>query len=463
MAWGSHMSNFHRVTQYGSKIRHRSMTGVTCDTTHHGSCQLVFAVSKNNPHRGGILTCAHMLPPSSQRKSSQKRDFELRLHASDHLKNNPPKGRIPRRWDKNLVQEILPEGRIINRVLLIEGYLHISTFYSVVLLIVTYGSIAFWDGKSSAVKNTLECMQNKALHFITGAFKTTPIHALEIESSIPPINITLDYYMECYATCTQRLNHSNPVMCCIPNHHREDILIQLTPLPCFPPPPKNLIAPYLIRQHKAKIKKTMTTQLICMAKGITNNMECISPHAEPPWHRLEYDYDIHDCIRLYIPENRAGTSVKTEWAEDHANLYDEYKGDSEVMFIYTDRSLSYNNGIHRTGYSIVAYRNGTEIASVKGSMGEHVEVYDTKMRALEVAVELIHKLINSETSTPPSKIIIATNNMGTLQWIFRGSPGKAQGSSITFHKHILNILDQHENTQFALTCCPGHFNIEGNE
>src|SRR5258707_11546367 len=40
------------------------------------------------------------------------------------------KGRIPKRWDKNPVQEILPEGRIINRVLLIEGYLHISTFYS---------------------------------------------------------------------------------------------------------------------------------------------------------------------------------------------------------------------------------------------------------------------------------------------------------------------------------------------
>ena len=83
------------------------------------------------PHRGGILTCAHMLPPSSQRKSSQREDFELGLHASHHLKNNPPKGRIPKRWDKNLVQEILPEGRIINRVLLIEGYLHVSTFYSV--------------------------------------------------------------------------------------------------------------------------------------------------------------------------------------------------------------------------------------------------------------------------------------------------------------------------------------------
>src|SRR5258708_40059499 len=71
-----------------------------------------------------------MLSPSSQRKSSQREAFDLGLHASHHLKNNRPKGRIPKRWDKNPVQEILPEGRIINTVLLIEGYLHISTFYS---------------------------------------------------------------------------------------------------------------------------------------------------------------------------------------------------------------------------------------------------------------------------------------------------------------------------------------------
>ena len=104
-----------------------------------------------------------------------------------------------------------------------------------------------------------------------------------------------------------------------------------------------------------------------------------------------------------------------------------------------------------------------EIASVKGPMGEHVEAYDTEMRALEAAAVLIHELVDSATSTPPSKIIIATNNTGALQRIFKGSPGKAQGNSITFHEHILAILDQHENMQLALTWCPGHFDIEGNE
>src|SRR5258708_36289626 len=137
-------------------------------------------------------------------------------------------------------------------------------------------------------------------------------------------------------------------------------------LPWFPTTTRNIVAPYLIRQHEAKVKKMTTTRLIHMAKSITNNMECISPHAEPPWHRLEYDYDIQEHICFYIPENKADTSVKSEWAEDHANLYDEYKRESDVMFIYTDRSLSYNNSTCRTGYRVIAYRNGKEIASVKG-------------------------------------------------------------------------------------------------
>ena len=155
-----------------------------------------------------------------------------------------------------------------------------------------------------------------------------------------------------------------------------------------------------------------------MAKSIPPNTEHISPHAEPPWHRSEYDYDIHERIRVYILENKAGTSVKSEWAEDHASLYDEYKENDEVMFIYTDGSLSFNNGTRTTGYGVVAYRNGMEIASVNGPMGEHVEAYDTEMRALEAAAELIHELVNLETSTPPSKIIIATDNTGALQRIF---------------------------------------------
>src|SRR5258708_3371168 len=95
-------------------------------------------------------------------------------------------------------------------------------------------------------------------------------------------------------------------------------------------------------------------------------------------------------------------------------------------------------------------------------MGEHVKAYDTEMKALEVTSRLIHEIVNN-MDTPPSKIILATDNTGALQQIFQGSPGKAQKCSNTFQKHILNILDQHENIQFAFTWCPGHFDIKGNK
>ncbi len=120
----------------------------------------------------------------------------------------------------------------INQLCLRQLYL------GMILPIMTYGSVAFWNGKSPALKSTLECTQNKALHFITRAFRTMPTTALEIEASIPPIDITLDYYTTCYMTHTNRLDPSNPIMCRIPKQYRENILTTSTPLPCFPPTPK---------------------------------------------------------------------------------------------------------------------------------------------------------------------------------------------------------------------------------
>jgi len=41
------------------------------------------------------------------------------------------KGGFPKRWDKRLTQKVLHSGRIMVRILYIEGYLHGFTFYSV--------------------------------------------------------------------------------------------------------------------------------------------------------------------------------------------------------------------------------------------------------------------------------------------------------------------------------------------
>ncbi|KAF8320947.1 hypothetical protein DL93DRAFT_2052438, partial [Clavulina sp. PMI_390] len=49
----------------------------------------------------------------------------------------------------------------------------------------TYGSTVWWKNKKKHT-NTLSKTQNHALRLITGAFKTTPVYAMEVEASIPP-------------------------------------------------------------------------------------------------------------------------------------------------------------------------------------------------------------------------------------------------------------------------------------
>src|SRR5260370_13847922 len=85
------------------------------------------------------------------------------------------------------------------------------------------------------------------------------------------------------------------------------------------------------------------------------------------------------------------------------------------------------------------------------------------MKGLEIASRLIHDLFNSMVTTLPSKIVISTDNMGAIQQIFQGRPGKAQTSSMNFRRHILALLDKHKELHIALTWCPGHFDLEGKE
>src|SRR5260221_12554530 len=70
------------------------------------------------------------------------------------------------------------------------------------------------------------------------------------------------------------------------------------------------------------------------------------------------------------------------------------------LFIYMDGSLSYDNGTHKTGYRVVAYRKATEISSEKGPLSEFVEAYNTEMKALEAASYMIHNIIINDNSLP---------------------------------------------------------------
>jgi hypothetical protein len=56
----------------------------------------------------------------------------------------------------------------------------------------TYGVPTWWNYRSTHTK-LLSSIQNCALHTILGAFRMTPIYALEIECSIPPVDLGIEF------------------------------------------------------------------------------------------------------------------------------------------------------------------------------------------------------------------------------------------------------------------------------
>ena len=62
------------------------------------------------------------------------------------------------------------------------------------------------------------------------------------------------------------------------------------------------------------------------------------------------------------------------------------------------------------------------------------------MKALEKAAKIVQQ-ITTDAEPPSKNIIIAADNTGAIQWIFKGSPGLAQASSLKFRKRILEALD----------------------
>ena len=80
-----------------------------------------------------------------------------------------------------------------------------------ILPIISYASVVWWTGKKRHI-GAINKVQNRALRLICAAFRTTPIHALEIEASIPPANLFLDSTTKWAAIRFNKLSANNPVI-----------------------------------------------------------------------------------------------------------------------------------------------------------------------------------------------------------------------------------------------------------
>ena len=73
---------------------------------------------------------------------------------------------------------------------------NMKTLYNTCILpTISYASPVWWNSKKSQIKK-IEYIQNRCLRTILLVFTTTPIHTMQVESGIPPLQIQLDQMIQ---------------------------------------------------------------------------------------------------------------------------------------------------------------------------------------------------------------------------------------------------------------------------
>jgi hypothetical protein len=182
-----------------------------------------------------------------------------------------------------------------------------------ILPMLLYASPAWYNG-SKTQSNPMQKVQNRAMHFILGSFRTTPIHAMEVEASMPPIRLLIDYINDRKAIAANHLHPCHPVAQRLPSPHHSLQTLANDGLP-FQEPHKPIGAWVSRTNHiRLESKNTQCTHLLKIGQRILTNWEKIDKFAEPPWHRVD------ECVVITVPRMDAGESQKGSWTRQHKKL-----------------------------------------------------------------------------------------------------------------------------------------------
>ena len=326
-----------------------------------------------------------------------------------------------------------------------------------ILPMVMYASPAWWNGTKQQA-NIIEKLQNRALRWITRAFHTTPIGAMQIEASLPPISLVLDYTLDRKANAATHLNPRHPISQRLPLPHRSND-IRPTDGVLFQDPHRPIGANTRPENRATREQRNAKcTSIYKIGQQMVTNTERINRHAEPPWHRVD------SRVTVRVPPPSPGKSPKKQWAKRHKSQLKRIEARQGELLIYTDGSLHHENGVCLTGAGVVGYNKGAALFQCRMALGSGTEVYDAEMEGLARGAEKTREWIHERgPDHGVARIWFFADNTGALQRIYKGTPGYNQECSRRFRQAIHSILDLHPKIKVNLEWVPGHHNIAGND
>ncbi|KAF7373478.1 Reverse transcriptase from mobile element jockey protein [Mycena sanguinolenta] len=295
---------------------------------------------------------------------------------------------------------------------------HLRHLYKAcVIPVMTYASAVWWTGFKYHEKE-LERVQRKALRLNCAAFRTTPITALEIEASVPPIRLTLDQLGRNAAIRLNKLAVNSPIIQRLPDGWRGEKAPSAAPP--LPPTP-----------------------------------ERISPYLTPPWRRTPTSFDGR--------YNVSGTNAmeKEDAAKAHKERIRNLGDNPAHILIYTDGSQMALHRVKRVGAGVVIYHMGNEIFAGSAGLGSAAEVYDGEMEALTLAAGRVERLVKEDRSI--HHLHFFADNTAALATICDPKPRAGQTYAHKFHGIMCAFLDKDPANTVEVAWSPGHCDILGNE
>jgi len=323
-----------------------------------------------------------------------------------------------------------------------------------ILPTLSYALPVWWNGKKSQIQK-IEKIQNRCLRTIMPVFTTTPIHAMQVESGVPPLHIRLNHMKQrAAARLAAKTDPTNPVHERLPAHlQREAGRHETTP----PPLP---ITP--ARRKPGMPNRFKSSTIHEITKDIPGNIEKITPtHTTPPW-RSDVR-DVQYTTRLTTNPAQRGFT-KGEAANEHRTRIIQISQENDYIITYTDGSMKEKNQEHRMGAGWVVYWKGMERRSGGEGMGSLAEVYDAEMtallRGLEAAIEFQQEA--PDANRRRTKIVLFTDNTASVTAIMKEAPGSSQLTSQRFVETAIKFLDTNRRATIEVSWVPGHMEIEGN-
>ena len=223
---------------------------------------------------------------------------------------------------------------------------NIQTLYNAcVLPVLSYAAPVWWNGKKSQIQK-IETIENRCLRTIFPVFNTTPLHAIQAESGIPPLRIWLNYMKQrAAARLSARIDPTNPI------HERLPIQLRRENNRCTATSPPLPMRP--ARRKPGMPNKFRESTIHEITKEIPEKIEKILPsHTIPPWR----DDATEKRYAMRMTTNPALKGItKVEAAYEHRTRITQISQENEYIITYTDGSMKEKEQENRTGAGWVVY------------------------------------------------------------------------------------------------------------